>query len=259
MKFPRLTRTVLPPFIAINLLIIFMYSYALAFVLPQNPFIHPVALALFLLSETALYFTLSPVSLERYQTALSSHHNSHQLCKKCSHPRPPRTHHCSRCDCCIPRMSHHCSVLCICIGAHNFKPFLLLLFYAFISGAISFFLSMPDAVALVKHLYVQRNSITVFHLLRAQAMYAQFAVAISMLAIFLYHFYFIATGWTIFEAITLHPAPRIFPPWSRSRSVFDKGFTRNLAQVFGTGYSVLLPNVDPHGLISITDDNIPDI
>jgi hypothetical protein len=50
-------------------------------------------------------------------------------CGFCLHRKPNRTHHCSQCKACVMKLDHHCFVLSSCIGAGNYKPFFLTLFY----------------------------------------------------------------------------------------------------------------------------------
>ena len=47
------------------------------------------------------------------------------ICKKCIHPKPPRTHHCSVCDRCILKMDHHCPWINGCIGHFNHRYFFM--------------------------------------------------------------------------------------------------------------------------------------
>ncbi|KAF6019642.1 ZDHHC21 [Bugula neritina] len=52
-----------------------------------------------------------------------------QYCDKCSHKRPPRSHHCSRCGHCVTMMDHHCPWINNCVGQDNRFAFLQLIFY----------------------------------------------------------------------------------------------------------------------------------
>ncbi|KAL0358640.1 UNVERIFIED_CONTAM: putative protein S-acyltransferase 15 [Sesamum angustifolium] len=58
-------------------------------------------------------------------------------CDKCSGHKPPRAHHCRVCRRCVLRMDHHCSWINNCVGQKNYKPFLLLLFYATVASTYS--------------------------------------------------------------------------------------------------------------------------
>lgn len=48
-------------------------------------------------------------------------------CARCLNGKPPRCHHCSICQRCVLKMDHHCIWVVNCVGARNYKFFLLFL------------------------------------------------------------------------------------------------------------------------------------
>ncbi|KAG9157857.1 hypothetical protein Leryth_000044 [Lithospermum erythrorhizon] len=56
-----------------------------------------------------------------------------RFCQKCSHPKPPRTHHCRVCNRCVLRMDHHCIWLNNCVGHANYKLFFVFVVYAVVA------------------------------------------------------------------------------------------------------------------------------
>ncbi|MQM08764.1 hypothetical protein Taro_041620 [Colocasia esculenta] len=54
-----------------------------------------------------------------------------RYCRKCNQLKPPRCHHCSVCGRCVLKMDHHCVWVVNCVGALNYKFFLLFLVCSF--------------------------------------------------------------------------------------------------------------------------------
>ncbi|KAI2469795.1 zf-DHHC-domain-containing protein [Annulohypoxylon bovei var. microspora] len=54
-------------------------------------------------------------------------------CKKCSAPKPPRSHHCRTCRRCIPKMDHHCPWTSNCVSLQTFPHFLRFLVFTNLS------------------------------------------------------------------------------------------------------------------------------
>ncbi|KAK6935255.1 Palmitoyltransferase, DHHC domain, partial [Dillenia turbinata] len=71
-----------------------------------------------------------------------------RFCRKCNQMKPPRCHHCSVCGRCILKMDHHCVWVVNCVGALNYKHFLLFLFYTFLETALVSLSLLPNFVVL---------------------------------------------------------------------------------------------------------------
>ncbi|KAG6532066.1 hypothetical protein ZIOFF_005904 [Zingiber officinale] len=73
-----------------------------------------------------------------------------RYCRKCNHLKPPRCHHCSVCGRCVLKMDHHCVWVINCVGALNYKFFLLFLIYTFLETTLVSVSLLPHFIAFFK-------------------------------------------------------------------------------------------------------------
>ncbi|XP_051120608.1 probable protein S-acyltransferase 12 isoform X5 [Andrographis paniculata] len=74
-----------------------------------------------------------------------------RYCNLCQNAKPPRCHHCSACQRCVLKMDHHCIWVVNCVGACNYKFFLL------------FVLCMSHCCSVIQHQlrFMRRNRLLV--------------------------------------------------------------------------------------------------
>ncbi|KAK2464599.1 hypothetical protein APHAL10511_003388 [Amanita phalloides] len=196
--------------------------------------------------------------------ALLAEDRKPRWCKKCMAPKPERAHHCSTCGRCILKMDHHCPWLASkCIGHRTYPAFvhfiLGITLQAIYIGSIS-----AQAIWYSFEHPFQVDTYTPVHELCLAL--AGIIFTLVMGSFFLYHVYLILTNQTTLENISpfflLRHLPELrFPHGDQVRTLsdppkehelsykqralvkrahgslrmYDMGWRRNVAQVFGTG------------------------
>jgi len=72
---------------------------------------------------------------EKEGTRERTRQGKYRFCTHCNHFKPDRAHHCRKCNRCFLKMDHHCPWSNSCIGYYNYKYYMLLLFWGFVSLA----------------------------------------------------------------------------------------------------------------------------
>jgi len=150
-------------------------------------------------------------------------HGHVRFCRKCQAFKPPRTHHCSICGKCQLKMDHHCIWVVNCVGAANYKSFLLFLFYTEITCAYSLALLLPDVVdAFSSASVADRGDMAVPFL----AAVLDMAFTLAVAGFLVMHLNLVRANTTTIESFEkLTPGRR----W-----LYDVGVARNVEQVLGT-------------------------
>ncbi|XP_059633980.1 probable protein S-acyltransferase 14 isoform X2 [Cornus florida] len=145
-----------------------------------------------------------------------------RYCRKCNQLKPHRCHHCSVCGRCVLKMDHHCVWVVNCVGALNYKYFLLFLFYTFLETSlvalsllphfITFFTDgeIPDTPGFLATTFI--------------AFVLNLAFALSVLGFLIMHISLVCGNTTTIEAYEKKTSPK----WR-----YDLGRKRNFEQVFG--------------------------
>ncbi|OIW09816.1 hypothetical protein TanjilG_32254 [Lupinus angustifolius] len=146
-----------------------------------------------------------------------------RYCRKCNQFKPPRCHHCSVCRRCILKMDHHCIWVVNCVGALNYKYFLLFLFYTFLSTALVTLSLLPYFIAFFGDEEISGSPTNLA--VSFVAFVLNLAFAISILGFLIMHISFVAANTTTIEAYETKTTPKWY---------YDLGWRKNYEQVFGT-------------------------
>lgn len=145
-----------------------------------------------------------------------------RFCKKCNQLKPPRCHHCSVCGRCVLKMDHHCVWVVNCVGALNYKYFLLFLFYTFLETTVVTLALLPQFIAFFSDGEIPGTPSTLATTFLAFVF--NLAFALSVLGFLIMHISLVAGNTTTIEAYEKKTTPK----WR-----YDLGRKKNFEQVFG--------------------------
>lgn len=151
------------------------------------------------------------------------------LCSTCLRLKIERCHHCKQCNKCVQKMDHHCPWLANCVGAYNYKYFLLTIIYGFITSSIVL-------VTFWEYIYkiMLIEDISLFFCIYNSFIY------ICNLILWMFDFYLIWNNWinVMNNLTTIEKADFIrFSEQSKYKtnfySKYDKGKIQNIKEIFG--------------------------
>ncbi|XP_004492612.1 probable protein S-acyltransferase 14 [Cicer arietinum] len=146
-----------------------------------------------------------------------------RYCRKCSQPKPARCHHCSVCGRCVLKMDHHCVWVVNCIGALNYKYFLLFLFYTFFETTLVTLSLLPNFKTFFDDGEIPGTPGTLATTFLAFVLNVAFVL--SVLRFLIIHVSLVAANTTTIEA---------YEKEATSKWRYNLGTRKNLEQVFGT-------------------------
>ncbi|GFY92459.1 DHHC-type zinc finger family protein [Actinidia rufa] len=145
-----------------------------------------------------------------------------RYCRKCNQLKPPRCHHCSVLGRCVLKMDHHCVWVVNCVGAFNYKYFLLFLFYTLLETSLVTLSLLPHFIAFFRDEEIAETPGMVASTFLAFVL--NLAFALSVLGFLIMHASMVAANTTTIEAYEKKTTPK----WR-----YDLGRKRNFEQVFG--------------------------
>ncbi|XP_023540924.1 probable protein S-acyltransferase 14 [Cucurbita pepo subsp. pepo] len=145
-----------------------------------------------------------------------------RYCRKCNHLKPPRCHHCSVCGRCVLKMDHHCVWVVNCVGALNYKYFLLFLLYTFLETSLVTLSLLPHFITFFSEGEIPGTPGTLATTFITFVL--NLAFALSVMGFLIMHISLVAANTTTIEAYEKKTTPK----WR-----YDLGRRRNFEQVFG--------------------------
>nr|AQX44191.1 hypothetical protein [Apostasia odorata] len=161
-------------------------------------------------------------SLQKASSHVDSGNQKIRYCRKCNKLKPPRCHHCSVCGRCVLKMDHHCVWVANCVGALNYKFFLLFLLYTFLETSLVTISLLSNFIAFFseEEIPTTPGSLAASFL----TFVLNLAFAISVLGFLVMHLSLVAANTSTIEAYEKKTTPK----WR-----YDLGRRKNFEQVFG--------------------------
>ncbi|KAF5729907.1 protein S-acyltransferase 14 [Tripterygium wilfordii] len=145
-----------------------------------------------------------------------------RLCRKCNQFKPPRCHHCSVCGRCILKMDHHCVWVVNCVGAMNYKHFLLFLLFTFLETTLVTLSLLSVFIAFFTDGEISGTAGTLAATFISFVLNLSFAL--SLLGFLIMHMMLVVSNTTTIEA---------YEKRTNSKGYYDLGWKKNFEQVFG--------------------------